>query len=66
MPPDLIKKLRNMTSTDDFLKSENMYQQEKKRGALPSQVRPPAALVSRSSGGTYFGGNDMIKSVFRN
>ena len=49
MPKDMFKRFRNMTSTSDFLKSTNKYDEAKKSGVLPSQVKPPRVL-SRTPG----------------
>ena len=50
MPKDMFKRFRNMISTSDFLKSTNRYDEANRTDALPSQVKPPLMLKSRSSG----------------
>ncbi|CAB4030055.1 Hypothetical predicted protein, partial [Paramuricea clavata] len=52
MPKALFSSMKNMSTTQQFLKSMNMFQQEKKKGVLPSQMKVPLAMLkSRSSGG---------------
>jgi hypothetical protein len=50
MRKDMFKELRNTTSTVDFLKSANKYDEAKKKHFLPSQMKPPPMLKLRSAG----------------
>ena len=51
--------LRNMSSTDDFLVQMKLYQQESKKGVLPSQVNANfQKLKSRSSGNFGYAGRN--------
>ena len=60
MPKDLFSSMRKMTSTRDFLVQMNMYQQEKKKGNLPSQMKK---LKSRIDGLSLAGINNNLESI---
>ena len=65
MPAGMFSKMRNMSSTEDFLRDMNLYQHEKQKGVLPEQIKNQTKLKSRSSGGNpYYTGNNSDQETF--